>query len=249
MSWADKFRTLGVRTNADTPPTPAPRARFGAEGIGLCRTEHMFFDDERIVAVREMILADDSEGRRKALAKLLPMQRDDFIELFRDHERPAGHHPPARPAAARVPAARPTPRCRRWPTVTGKSLDEIRQSAVERCTRSTRCWAIAAAASASPSRRSTRCRCGRSSRPPPSVIKETGETVEPEIMIPLVATTKELDILKAMIDRVGARGRCKADGRQGALPGRHHDRDAARGAAWPTRSPRRRSSSPSAPTT
>ena len=71
-----------MRANAETPVDAAPRAQFGAEGIGLCRTEHMFFDAERIAAVREMILADDEAGRRAALAKILPMQRDDFVELF-----------------------------------------------------------------------------------------------------------------------------------------------------------------------
>ncbi len=82
MRWADKHRTLGVRANADTP-ADAKRARdFGAEGIGLCRTEHMFFEGERIIAMREMILADNVEAREKALAKLLPYQRDDFIGLF-----------------------------------------------------------------------------------------------------------------------------------------------------------------------
>ncbi len=83
MGWADEFRTMSVRANADTPIDARTARRFGAEGIGLCRTEHMFFDDERIIAVREMIMADDSDGRRKALAKILPMQRGDFVELFR----------------------------------------------------------------------------------------------------------------------------------------------------------------------
>ena len=82
MGWADKFRTLKVRTNAETPADAAQAREFGAEGIGLCRTEHMFFDGDRIVAVREMILADDEKGRRTALAKILPMQRKDFVELF-----------------------------------------------------------------------------------------------------------------------------------------------------------------------
>ncbi len=82
MGWADKIRALKVRANAETPADAATARKFGAEGIGLCRTEHMFFDAERIIAMREMILADDSEGRRTALAKLLPMQRQDFVELF-----------------------------------------------------------------------------------------------------------------------------------------------------------------------
>ena len=83
MGWADDIRTLGVRANAETPRDATTARNFGAEGIGLCRTEHMFFDSTRIVAMREMILADDADGRRTALAKLLPMQRRDFVELFR----------------------------------------------------------------------------------------------------------------------------------------------------------------------
>ena len=82
IGWADKVRKLGVRANADTPADARAAVRFGAEGIGLCRTEHMFFDEDRIQAVREMILADDEKARRAALAKLLPMQRADFVELF-----------------------------------------------------------------------------------------------------------------------------------------------------------------------
>ncbi len=82
MGWADQVRVLGVRANADTPNDARIALKFGAQGIGLCRTEHMFFDDDRIRAVREMILADDEKSRRAALAKLLPMQRADFTELF-----------------------------------------------------------------------------------------------------------------------------------------------------------------------
>ena len=82
MEWADAVRRMKVRTNAETPRDARAARKYGAEGIGLCRTEHMFFDADRIVAVREMILADDEPGRRAALAKLLPMQRRDFAELF-----------------------------------------------------------------------------------------------------------------------------------------------------------------------
>jgi pyruvate,orthophosphate dikinase len=82
IGWADAVRKLGVRANADTPNDARVAVKFGAEGIGLCRTEHMFFEANRIRAVREMILADDETQRRAALAKILPMQRDDFIELF-----------------------------------------------------------------------------------------------------------------------------------------------------------------------
>jgi pyruvate,orthophosphate dikinase len=83
MAWSAKHRRLKVRTNADTPQDSAVARAFGAEGIGLCRTEHMFFEGERIVAVREMILAADLEGRRAALAKLLPIQRGDFEGIYR----------------------------------------------------------------------------------------------------------------------------------------------------------------------
>ncbi|MEW5723981.1 MAG: pyruvate, phosphate dikinase [Thermodesulfobacteriota bacterium] len=83
MSWVDQIRQLKVRTNADTPHDAQVARDFGAEGIGLCRTEHMFFSEDRIDAVREMILADDTAGRKKALDKLLPMQRKDFIGIFR----------------------------------------------------------------------------------------------------------------------------------------------------------------------
>lgn len=83
MSWADGVRTMKVRTNADTPEEAKLASDFGAEGIGLCRTEHMFFSDERIPAIREMIMADTEEERRVALRKLLPYQKEDFIELFK----------------------------------------------------------------------------------------------------------------------------------------------------------------------
>ena len=82
MEWADKFRRLRVRTNADTPADSHRAIQFGAEGIGLCRTEHMFFEESRIDAMREMIVAKDLAGRREALAKLLPIQRGDFLGIF-----------------------------------------------------------------------------------------------------------------------------------------------------------------------
>jgi len=84
MSWADEVRTLGVRTNADTPRDARQALKFGAEGIGLCRTEHMFFEEERIFAIRQMIVSDTVEQREKALSKLLPMQRGDFEEIYRE---------------------------------------------------------------------------------------------------------------------------------------------------------------------
>jgi pyruvate,orthophosphate dikinase len=83
MSWTDEFKSMAVRTNADTPHDTEVARKFGAEGIGLCRTEHMFFEGERIDAVREMIMAEDVEGRKKALAKILPMQKGDFKGIFK----------------------------------------------------------------------------------------------------------------------------------------------------------------------
>jgi pyruvate,orthophosphate dikinase len=89
MTWADEIRTLKVRVNADTPKDVKQADEFGAEGIGLCRTEHMFFQDCRLTAFREMILAKNEKGRREALTRLLPYQRNDFKEMFRVlEERP-----------------------------------------------------------------------------------------------------------------------------------------------------------------
>src|SRR5690606_28647927 len=82
MEWADSFRRMKVRTNAETPLDSQTARKFGAEGIGLCRTEHMFFEPDRILAVREMIVAENEGDRRKALAKIEPMQRKDFAEIF-----------------------------------------------------------------------------------------------------------------------------------------------------------------------
>ena len=106
LGWADEVRTLRVRANADTPRDARIARGFGAEGIGLCRTEHMFFEGDRITAMREMIVARDEGGRRRALAKLLPMQRADFEGIFEAMDGLPGHDPAARSAAARVPAAR-----------------------------------------------------------------------------------------------------------------------------------------------
>ena len=104
MGWADAARRMKVRANAETP-TDAKAARdFGAEGIGLCRTEHMFFEGERILAVREMILAGNSEGRRDRARKAAPVSARGFHRALHHHARPAGDDPPARSAAARIPA-------------------------------------------------------------------------------------------------------------------------------------------------
>jgi pyruvate,orthophosphate dikinase len=202
MGWADECRKLGVRANADTPLDARTARRFGAEGIGLCRTEHMFFDDHRITAVREMILADDAEGRRKALAKILPMQRGDFMELFRIMKGlpvtirlldPPLHEFLPKSDAEMQEVAK----------ATGKDLTAVRQSAQ-------------ALHESNPMLGHRGCRLAITApeiyemqaraifEAAAAVAKETGEAVEPEIMIPLIATRKELDILKAMIDRIGA---------------------------------------------
>ena len=202
MGWADECRKLGVRANADTPTDARTARRFGAEGIGLCRTEHMFFDDHRISAVREMIMADDAEGRRKALAKILPMQRGDFVELFRIMK--------GLPVTIRLldpPLHEFLPKSdaemQQVAKATGKDLTAVRQSAQ-------------ALHEANPMLGHRGCRLAITApeiyemqaraifEAAAAVAKETGEAVEPEIMIPLIATRKELDILKAMIDRIGA---------------------------------------------
>jgi len=200
MAWADSIRRLKVRTNAETPVDARTAREFGAEGIGLCRTEHMFFDPERIVAVRRMILADDVTGRKAALAELLPFQRQDFVELFKIM---AGL-----PVTIRLldpPLHEFLP----------KSDEEIAE--------------VALAAGRDPKAMTDRavqlhesnpmlghrgCRLGITYpeiyemqaraifEAAVIVAKESDETVLPEIMIPLAATRKEIDILKASIDQV-----------------------------------------------
>ena len=203
MEWADKHRRMGVRANAETPLDAETARKFGAEGIGLCRTEHMFFDPERIGAVRQMIMANTEAGRRTALARLLPFQREDFRQLFTImaglpvtirlldpplHEfLPHADAGDAGSGARRsAPTSRPSAGApRNWP-------------------RPTRCWAIAAAAWASPSRKSTRCRRARSSRARSRSPRRPATPPHPEIMIPLVGTKKELEITRAQVDKVAA---------------------------------------------
>ena len=133
LGWADAIRhgknrrrlRLGVRTNADTGADAARARELGAEGIGLCRTEHMFLGEDRLPVVREMILADTEAGEARALEKLLAVQREDFKARARGDGRPAGDRPPARPAAARVPAraSRSWPSARRPRASTGEEKD------------------------------------------------------------------------------------------------------------------------------
>ena len=176
----------GVRANAETPADCRTAREFGAEGIGLCRTEHMFFDAERIANVRQMILAEDEAGRRARARQAAPRPARRFRRDLPDHGRPAGHHPPARSAAARIPAAR-RGGVRRGRRGLRASASRRCAAAPPSCTNSTRCSAIAAAGSASPIPKSTRCRRARSSRRRSTVAAE-GEAPIPEVMVPLVAT-------------------------------------------------------------
>lgn len=200
MEWADEFRKLGIRTNAETPADAAQARKFGAEGIGLCRTEHMFFEGDRIVAVREMILADDEKSRRTALAKIQPMQRQDFVELFeimaglpvtiRLLDPPLHEFLPKTPAEMEVVARD-----------LGVDLKEIEERANK-------------LHEFNPMLGHRGVRLGISYpeiyemqaraifEAVAEVQKKAGKTVIPEIMIPLVATKKELDLMKVVIDRV-----------------------------------------------
>ena len=201
IGWADKVRRLGVRANADTPADAKAAVRFGAEGIGLCRTEHMFFDEDRIQAVREMILADDEKSRRTAVAKLLPMQRADFVELFEImagrpvtirlldpplHEfLPHGEHEIAEVAAAM--GADPK-------KLAGRALElsEFNPMLGFRGCR----IAIAYPEIAEMQARAI-------FEAAVEAAKRTGKPVVPEVMVPLIATKAEFDLVKARIDAMG----------------------------------------------
>jgi pyruvate,orthophosphate dikinase len=202
MKWADEVRTLGIRANAETPADAAQARKFGAEGIGLCRTEHMFFEGERIVAVREMILADDEKSRRTALAKIQPMQRQDFVELFeimvglpvtiRLLDPPLHEFLPKSQADMEqvakdlgVDLAEIEARAHKLHEFNpmlghrgvrlGISFPEIYEMQAR---------AIFEAVA--------------------EVQEKAGKTVIPEIMIPLIATKKELDLMKVVVDQVAA---------------------------------------------
>jgi pyruvate,orthophosphate dikinase len=201
MGWVDKTRTLGVRANAETPEDALAAVRFGADGIGLSRTEHMFFDEDRIIAVREMILAHDVAGRRKALDKIMPMQRDDFVELFRIMD--------GRPITIRLldpPLHEFLPHTQEEfeevAKATGNSVEAVRQRAN-------------ALHEANPMLGHRGCRLGitfpeiyemqvRAIFEAAAAVQKEGTKVLPEVMIPLIATKREFDILKEMVDRVAA---------------------------------------------
>ncbi|MFH1347209.1 MAG: pyruvate, phosphate dikinase [Candidatus Margulisiibacteriota bacterium] len=199
MKWADKYRKLGVRTNADTPKDSQVARDFGAEGIGLCRTEHMFFEGDRIKAVREMILADHIEGRRKALAKLLPMQKSDFIGIFKAMkglpvtirllDPPLHEFVPHEEAQQKEMADE-----------MGVSLEKIQQK-------------ISSLHEFNPMLGHRGCRLGivypeitemqaRAIMEAACELKKKGVNVKPEIMVPLVGDVKELKNQEEIIRRV-----------------------------------------------
>ena len=202
MGWADEIRTLGVRANAETPADARAAIRFGAEGIGLSRTEHMFFEADRIVAVREMILAADAAGRRAALDKILPMQRADFVELFRIMDgRPITIRlldPPLHEFLPHSPDE-----MREVAKATGGDPESVRARAAE-------------LKELNPMLGHRGCRLGitfpeiyemqaRAIFEAAATVRDGGQTVRPEIMIPLVATKAEYDLLHDAIGRVAER--------------------------------------------
>jgi pyruvate,orthophosphate dikinase len=203
MGWADAVRRMGVRANAETPADARAAREFGAEGIGLCRTEHMFFDEDRILAMREMILAADGEGRRRALEKLLPMQRNDFVELFvamrglpvtiRLLDPPLHEFLPKTEAEiAEVAAAMQVEAARLRERVT--ALTETNPMLGHRGCR----LLITFPEIAEMQARAILEAAAEASR-------RTGEPVVPEIMIPLIAMKSELDRVRASVDAAASR--------------------------------------------
>jgi pyruvate,orthophosphate dikinase len=198
MGWADGVRRMKVRTNAETPLDARNARKFGAEGIGLCRTEHMFFDEERIIAMREMICADDEEGRRAALAKLLPMQKEDFAELFEIMSGlpvtirlldPPLHEFLPHSDAEMADVARGL----------GVSVEKLRQRAAELHEFNPMLgFRGCRLAVAYPEIAEMQARAIFEAAI--SAGMKTGELVTPEIMVPLVMTKAELDLVKARID-------------------------------------------------
>lgn len=198
MKWADEIRTLKVRTNAETPEDAAMARKFGADGIGLCRTEHMFFDAERIVAVREMILAPDEAGRRNALEKIRPMQRGDFAEIFRIME--------GLPVTLRLL----DPPLHEFLPHTDEDMEEVSKTTnvnIEEVKRR-----AAQLHEHNPMLGHRGCRLGitypeiyemqaRAIFEAALEVQDQGKKVYPEIMIPLALGKKELDVLKLVIDK------------------------------------------------
>lgn len=200
MGWADKIRRMKVRANAETPLDADTARKFGAEGIGLCRTEHMFFDPERIGAVRQMIMSESEGGRRDALAKLLPFQRKDFTELFRIM------------AGLPVTIRLLDPPLHEFLPHREEELAEVAQSlGADLAAMKRRALDLS---EANPMLGHRGCRLGVTYpeiyemqaraifEAAVATAKETGKAPVPEIMIPLVATRKELEITRAQVDKV-----------------------------------------------
>ncbi|HEV7694143.1 MAG TPA: pyruvate, phosphate dikinase [Hyphomonadaceae bacterium] len=199
MGWADSVRRMKVRANAETPLDAATARKFGAEGIGLCRTEHMFFDAARIPVVREMILADNERGRRKALDKLLPMQRSDFTEIFRIM------------AGLPVTIRLLDPPLHEFLPHTEEDIAGVaKQSGVSADLLRARASELH---ESNPMLGHRGCRLGVTYpeiyemqaraifEAALDVAKETGKAPVPEVMIPLVATRRELELMRALVVR------------------------------------------------
>ena len=203
MGWADKHRRLKIRTNADTPRDASQARRFGAEGIGLCRTEHMFFDADRILAVREMICADDEAGRRAALAKILPMQRKDFEELF---EIMAGL-----PVTIRLldpPLHEFLPHKAEEQAVVAKALGvpvERLRHRVEELHEFNPMLGFRGCRLAIRYPEIAEMQARAIFEAAASSAKATGKPVTPEVMIPLIAYRAEFDIVRRVIDDTAAK--------------------------------------------
>jgi pyruvate,orthophosphate dikinase len=200
MKWADETRTLKIRANAETPLDSKTARGFGAEGIGLCRTEHMFFDEERILYVRQMILAKTKEDRLKALDKILPFQRKDFVEIFSIMK--------GLPVTVRLldpPLHEFLPKTEKEIDIVAKSL-KIHSSEIKN--------RINYLHEENPMLGHRGCRlaisfpeiyemqCRAIFEALYELQKQKVEAVLPEIMIPLVATEREIEILKGLVDRV-----------------------------------------------
>ena len=200
ISWADTIRALGVRTNADTPKDAKVARDFGAEGIGLCRTEHMFFEEERILAVREMILSNDEEGRRAALDKLLPMQRADFIDLFKIMS--------GLPVTIRLldpPLHEFLPHTPKEVALVAQSLNTNEselQRRVNELNEFNPMLGHRGCRLAITYPEITEMQTRAILEAAISVMKDSSENIEPEIMIPLVATKGEFDFLAERIHKV-----------------------------------------------
>ncbi len=200
MSWVDEVRTMKVRANAETPLDAATARKFGAEGIGLCRTEHMFFDPQRIISMREMILARNEVGRRAALDKLLPYQRKDFVDLFTIMK--------GLPVTVRL---LDPPLHEFLPNTEEEQKEVAAASGVDLATVKA---AVGLLHETNPMLGHRGCRLGVTYpeiyemqarailEAAVEVSKATGESVVPEIMIPLVMGKTELDMMKAVVDAV-----------------------------------------------